>query len=86
MHMRHSAISEGTMCLAIPLQVSKIDGNLGVVCNSGLELEVALDLVEGVELGDWVIVHAGFAIQRLSPDEAQETLAILQRLEASWEG
>ncbi|MBT3222315.1 MAG: HypC/HybG/HupF family hydrogenase formation chaperone [Proteobacteria bacterium] len=74
------------MCLAIPLQVSKIDGNLGVVCNSGLELEVALDLVEGVELGDWVIVHAGFAIQRLSPDEAQETLAILQRLEASWEG
>ena len=73
------------MCLAIPLQVMELDGNRGLVRASGLELEVALDLVEGVELGDWVIVHAGFAIQRLSADEALETLAILQRLEASWE-
>ena len=44
-------------------------------------IDVALDLVDGVGVGDYIIVHAGFAIQRLSADEALETLAILERME-----
>ena len=73
------------MCLAIPLQLEHVEGNAGRVRTSGLELDVALDLVPGVEAGDYVIVHAGYAIQSLSAEEAHETLAILKRLEESWE-
>jgi len=73
------------MCLAIPLQLERVEAGVGRVRTSGLELDVALDLVPGVEVGDYVIVHAGFAIQHLSQEEAHETLSILKRLEESWE-
>jgi hydrogenase expression/formation protein HypC len=49
--------------------------------SAGLEIDVALDLVDGVSVGDYVIVHAGYAIQRLSEHEALETLAILERMD-----
>ena len=68
------------MCLAIPMEVVRIDGRQAVVRASGAELVAALDLVEDVKLGDYVIVHAGYAIQVLAPDEAKETLAIFARL------
>jgi hydrogenase expression/formation protein HypC len=68
------------MCLAVPLEVISIAGRRARVRSSGVELEAALDLVEDVAVGDYVIVHAGFAIQTLSAAEAAETLAILQRL------
>ena len=73
------------MCLAIPMQVVRIEGRRGVVCFSGVELEIALDLVEEVAEGDYVIVHAGYAIKAMSAEEARETLAIFERLEESWE-
>ncbi len=72
------------MCLATPMQVTKIDGQLATVKSAGTELTVGLDLLDEVSIGDYVIVHAGFAIQQLSAAEAHETLAILERLEASW--
>jgi hydrogenase expression/formation protein HypC len=68
------------MCLAIPMQVISIDGNVGQVDSSGVHIKVSLDLVDGVQIGDYVLIHAGFAIQRLSAQEAEETLAILTRL------
>ena len=68
------------MCLAVPMEVVRIDGTRGVVRQSGIELTVALDLVEGVQVGEYVIVHAGFAIQSLPAEEARETLAIFERL------
>ncbi len=70
------------MCLAIPAEVLKIDGNKGVVDYGGLEQEVSLDLVEDVHPGDYVLVHVGFAIEKLSKDAALETLAIFKELEA----
>ncbi len=73
------------MCLAIPLQLVEAEGSLGLVRSSGLGLEVALDLVPEARTGDYVIVHAGYAIQSLSADEAHETLTILRRLEESWQ-
>ena len=73
------------MCLATPMRVLATDGSRGRVDTLGVELEVALDLVEDVQPGDYVIVHAGYAIARVSAAEAQETLAILARLEQSWE-
>ncbi len=73
------------MCLATPMRITQIDGNTAHVDTSGVELDIALDLVEEAKVGDYVIVHAGYAIQRLSPQEAQETLDILNRLSSSWE-
>ncbi len=70
------------MCLAIPAEVLKVDGNMGVVDYGGLEQEVSLDLVEDVRPGDYVLVHVGFAIEKLSKDAALETLAIFKELEA----
>jgi hydrogenase expression/formation protein HypC len=62
------------------MQIVKINENIAIVNSGGLELKVALDLLEDVSEGDYVIVHAGYAIQSLSEDEALETLAILQRM------
>lgn len=68
------------MCLAVPMRVLEIDGEKARVALSGIEIDVQLDLVEGVCVDDYVIVHAGFAIERLSAEEAKETLAVLRRV------
>jgi hydrogenase expression/formation protein HypC len=72
------------MCLAVPMKVVSIDANLAVVESQGIETTVSIDLTPEAALGDFVIVHAGFAIQRLDPEEAKVTLEIFERLEKSW--
>ena len=67
------------MCLAVPMELIRIEGTRGVVRQNGVELTVALDLLEGVKVGDYVVVHAGFAIQSMAPEEALEALAIFER-------
>jgi hydrogenase expression/formation protein HypC len=67
------------MCLAVPMELIRVDGSLGVVRQSGVELTIALDLLEAPQVGDFVVVHAGFAIQSVPADEARETLAIIER-------
>jgi hydrogenase expression/formation protein HypC len=69
------------MCLAIPAEVIKVEGNKGVVDYGGLEQEISLDLVEDVRPGDYVLIHVGFAIEKLSKESALETLAIFKELE-----
>jgi len=69
------------MCLAIPAEVTKVEGNKGVVDYGGLEQEISLDLVEDVHQGDYVLIHVGFAIEKLSKEAALETLAIFKELE-----
>jgi len=73
------------MCLAIPMRVTSVNGARGVVEANGVELEVSFDLTPEASPGDYVIVHAGFAIQTLTAEEAEETLSIFARLEASWD-
>lgn len=68
------------MCLAVPMKIKSIEGNTARVSTATLELDVCLDLVESVQVGDYVLVHAGYAIERLSPDDAEERLAIFARL------
>jgi len=70
------------MCLAVPMKVVRIDNMRASVRSSDIEVDVGLDLIDEVELGDWVIVHAGYAITKLSAEDARETLAIIERLEA----
>jgi len=61
------------MCLAIPGKIKKIDGQQAIIDYDGLEKEANISLVD-VQENDYVIVHAGFAIEKLSVQEAQETL------------
>lgn len=71
------------MCVAIPMELVAREGTRGTARAAGLELEIALDLLEEVEVGDYVIVHAGYAIQRLTAAEARETLELFAMLEES---
>jgi len=72
------------MCLAVPLRVVRVapGGERGIVAMGGAEVEISLVLVEGVRAGDYVIVHAGMAIERLDEAAARETLALLEAMEA----
>ena len=72
------------MCLAVPMEVVAVAGARGRVRSGGVETEIALDLTPDAAVGDYVIVHAGFAIQCLDAEDARETLAIFSRLEAAW--
>jgi len=70
------------MCLAIPAEVVTVEGNTGTVDFCGLLQEINLELVEDVKPGDYVLIHVGFAIEKLSKEDALETLAIFKELEA----
>jgi hydrogenase expression/formation protein HypC len=69
------------MCIAIPMNVKEINGNIGVVESQGVKREVGLMLMEDVKVGDWVLIHAGFAISKLNQEEAEETLTLLREAE-----
>jgi hydrogenase expression/formation protein HypC len=65
------------MCLAIPARVAELlDNDNAVVELGGVRKEISLALVDGVSVGDYVIVHVGYALSRLDPDEAAITLAL----------
>jgi hydrogenase expression/formation protein HypC len=73
------------MCVAVPAEVIEIkDGNVGLVDYGELRQEVRLDLVD-VKVGEFVLVHVGFAIQRLSREEGLETRAIFKEVYAALE-
>jgi len=63
------------------MQIVKIEGEKGIVEIGGVTREVGLQLVNDVKEGDYVIVHAGFAIQRLDEKRALETLALFAEME-----
>jgi len=69
------------MCLAIPACVEQlIAGDSAIVNLGGVRKEISLALVEDVAVGDYVIVHVGFALQKLDPEEAALTLALFAEL------
>ena len=69
------------MCLAIPVRVERLlDYELAVVELDGLRKEISLALVDGVREGDYVILHVGYALTRLDPEEAERTLALFGEL------
>jgi hydrogenase expression/formation protein HypC len=66
------------MCLAIPSRITKIENNMATIDVEGVQREASLLLLEDARVGDYVIVHAGFAIQKLDEAAAQETLDLLR--------
>lgn len=66
------------MCLAVPMEIKSIEGTTAYAEMSGLKLECDVSLIDNPAIGDFIIVHAGYAIERLDPDEAAETLELIR--------
>ncbi len=66
------------MCLALPARVVSIHaaGDLATVAVDGVRKEISLALVEGIQVDDYVLIHVGYALNRISEEEAQLTLAL----------
>lgn len=64
------------MCLAVPMKLISIEGTAGIAEQGGVSIPVNLMLMETLKIGDYIIVHAGFAIQKMSEEEALETIEI----------
>jgi hydrogenase expression/formation protein HypC len=69
------------MCLAIPMKLLNRNDQRGTVEIGGAQREVMLTLTPQAKVGDWVIIHAGFALEILDEVEAQRTLDLLRNLE-----
>jgi hydrogenase expression/formation protein HypC len=68
------------MCLGIPMKVKKINGDFAYVEAGSLIRQANIQMLSHIKVGDYVIVHAGFAIERLDPEKAKETLRFLDEI------
>ena len=68
------------MCLGIPMKVVRIDGDEGLVESGGLKKRANFSLLKGARPGDYILMHAGFAIEKVKETEAKKTLKILREL------
>jgi hydrogenase expression/formation protein HypC len=67
------------MCLAIPIRVERIlPDDMARVTLNGVSKNVSIALLEDVKVGDYLLIHVGYALARLDPDEAEETLAMMR--------
>ena len=67
------------MCLAIPAQITSIDeaADTATVALGGVRKQISLALVDAARVGDYVLVHVGYALNRISPEEAERTLRLI---------
>jgi hydrogenase expression/formation protein HypC len=69
------------MCLAIPAKITSLhDNQMATVDIDGVQQEVSVALLEDVSVGEYVIMHVGYALSKLDPDEAAKTLALFDEL------
>jgi hydrogenase expression/formation protein HypC len=68
------------MCLSIPAKVVYIKGNVADVSVGGTIFKAGLQMVENIKIGDYILLHTGFAIQKISEVEALETLRLLNEI------
>jgi len=68
------------MCLSIPAQIISIRGTIAEVSAGGTIFKAGLQMVEDVKEGDYILLHAGFAIQKISEKEAAEMLKLLREI------
>lgn len=74
------------MCLALPVKVMAVglgaDGTSALVDLGGIQKEISVELLDDVQVGDYVILHVGYALSRLDPEEAERTLALFSDMNA----
>ena len=68
------------MCLSVPVKIIRLENEQAIGSLGGAEIKVSLDLVDDVKVNDYVLVHTGFAIEKISEEEAIETMALLDKL------
>ncbi|MDP2923533.1 MAG: HypC/HybG/HupF family hydrogenase formation chaperone [Candidatus Omnitrophota bacterium] len=68
------------MCLGIPMRVKKIKGDFAEVETGRLRRQINIQMLPQLNLGDYVIVHAGFAIQKVNPKMARQTLGLINEI------
>ena len=68
------------MCLGVPAKILETSDGTAVVELGGVRREISVMLIDDVSVGEWVIVHAGFAIEKLSEEEAEQTLALFREI------
>lgn len=66
------------MCLSIPAKIISLEGNYATVSVDGAIFRAGIRLIENPVVGEYILLHAGFAIQKLNEEEARQTLAILR--------
>ena len=69
------------MCLSLPARVLTIEGDMAEVSVGGAVFRAGLQMVDGVMVGDYVLLHAGFAIEKLREEDALETLRMLKEMD-----
>lgn len=69
------------MCLSIPVKIVSIDGSMAEVSAGGTLFKAGLHMIDDAKVGDYVLLHAGFAIQKISEEDAAETLKILREMD-----
>lgn len=68
------------MCLGIPMKIVKIEGDEGLVESGGLKRKANFSLIKSPRIGEYVLLHAGFAIEKVKDKEAKKTLKILKSM------
>jgi hydrogenase expression/formation protein HypC len=72
------------MCLALPVRVVELGADeTALVDLGGVKKEISLALLDDVQVGDYVILHVGYALSKLDPEEAEKTLALFAEMEAA---
>ncbi len=69
------------MCLSIPAKIVSIDGSMAEVSVGGSLFKAGLHMIKDAKIGDYILLHAGFAIQKISEQEATDTLKILREMD-----
>lgn len=69
------------MCLSVPAKVISIDGDMAKVAVGETICNASLQLVDDIQVGDYILLHTGFALQKLSEEEAEETFRLFEELE-----
>ena len=68
------------MCLGVPARVVEIEGRIAKLDLAGNHLKASLDLLDDIKIGDYVLLHAGYAIQKIDEEEARKTLELIKIL------
>jgi len=68
------------MCLGVPAKILETGNGAAIVELGGVRREISVMLIDDVSVGEWVIIHAGFAIEKLSEEEAEQTLALFREI------
>ncbi len=71
------------MCLGVPAKILETGDGTAIVELGGVRREISSMLIDDVSVGEWVIIHAGFAIEKLSEEEAERTLALFREIAES---